>query len=321
MIHPNDGGMEASVITRNETCEICGNPAEQFLTEADYSEEKCERCGIFLLSGRCGVAVRNLSVEDKIKLSGWIRDQNLLGEVPRLTTSQTENICSWPTPRLMERADRLLTFAVRGLRSLGQQFNLTEPAFKGVTYSKNFEEVFYLARFLEQQGFIEIYASDGIANGVTPQGYMRSEKLRGQQTASTQGFVAMSFDESMRPAYQEGFCPGIRAAGYDPLRIDRVEHVAKIDDEIVAQIRRSRFVLADFTGHRGGVYFEAGFALGLNLPVIWTCRQDDVDQLHFDIRQFNTIIWDQGEYGNLSKRLRNRIEAVIGRGPRGLAVS
>ena len=73
----------------------------------------------------------------------------------------------------------------------------------------------------------------------------------------------------------------VRAAGYDPLRIDRVEHVAKIDDEIVAQIRRSRFVLADFTGHRGGVYFEAGFALGLNLPVIWTCRQDAVDQLHF----------------------------------------
>ena len=186
------GGMEESVITRTESCEICGRQAEQFLPGGDYSEERCQKCGVFLLTARGGVAVRNCSKEDRIKLSGWIRDQNLLGEVPRLTPAQTENIRSWPTPGLMERADRLLTFAVRGLRSLGHQFDLTDKAFEGVSYSKDFEEVFYLARFLEQQGFIEIYAADGIANGITPQGYMRSEKIRGQQAASTQGFVAMS---------------------------------------------------------------------------------------------------------------------------------
>jgi hypothetical protein len=44
-------------------------------------------------------------------------------------------------------------------------------------------------------------------------------------------------------------------------------------------------------GHRGGVYFEAGFAMGLGLPVFWTCRQDDLDKLHFDIRQYNCIDW------------------------------
>src|ERR671918_224130 len=122
---------------------------------------------------------------------------------------------------------------------------------------------------------------------------MRYEALQTQPSASAQGFVAMRFDESLGEAYTGGFEAGIRQAGYDSLRVDGVEHVGKIDDEIIAQIRRSRFVVADFTGHRAGFYFEAGFALGLSLPVIWSCRRDDIDKLHFDIRQFNCIDWTE----------------------------
>ena len=104
-----------------------------------------------------------------------------------------------------------------------------------------------------------------------------------------------------------------------PVRVDRVEHTNRIDDEIVAQIRTASFVVADFTGHRGGVYFEAGFALGLNLPVIWTCRKADMADLHFDIRQYNTIDWDSPE--NLALRLQRRIEATLGKGPKTVLAS
>ena len=100
-------------------------------------------------------------------------------------------------------------------------------------------------------------------------------------------------------------------------RIDRKEHSNKIDDEIIAEIRRSRFVVADFTCERekvrGGVYYEAGFALGLGLPVIWTCRKDCLDYLHFDTRQYNHIVWETPE--ELYARLKARIGAFIGDGP------
>lgn len=76
-----------------------------------------------------------------------------------------------------------------------------------------------------------------------------------------------------------------------------------------------KFVLADFTGHRGGVYYEAGFAQGLGLDVIWTCRSDHVEELHFDIRQYNCITWDQTDLNNFRQKIRNRIEAVFGEGP------
>ena len=81
----------------------------------------------------------------------------------------------------------------------------------------------------------------------------------------------MWFHKDMDEAYADGFQVGILQARYDPVRIDQVEHVNRIDDEIFEQLKSSKFVVADFTGHRGGVYFEAGFSLGFDIPVFWAC--------------------------------------------------
>lgn len=99
------------------------------------------------------------------------------------------------------------------------------------------------------------------------------------------------------------------------MRIDRSEHNNKIDDEIIAEIRRAQFVVADFScgadGARGGVYFEAGFAAGLGKPVVYSVRKADLGKLHFDTRQINHIDWNDST--DLLTRLTNRIEATIGR--------
>ncbi len=128
-------------------------------------------------------------------------------------------------------------------------------------------------------------------------GYGRLEELGRRPTRdTTQAFVAMWFDESMTEAYMIGIEPAIRDSGYKALRVDQKEHINKIDDEIIAEIRRSRFVVADFTSRegqpRGGVYFEAGFAYGIAIPVIWMCRTDLIGSVHFDTRQFNHITWE-----------------------------
>jgi len=108
--------------------------------------------------------------------------------------------------------------------------------------------------------------------------------------------------------------PATRAAGYEPLRIDSKQHNGKIDDEIMASIRASRFVVSDFTGNRGGVYYEAGFAHGLGLPVIFMCREGD--ELHFDIRQYNCIFWKPENFEDAQSQLKNRILATLGQGPK-----
>ena len=170
---------------------------------------------------------------------------------------------------------------------------------------------FIQSRTLEEEGFIYSRPSGGWS--VSARGYIACDDLLEKRSASTQGFVAMWFSPTMDKTYKEGIEPAVRLAGYTSMIIKDKEHVNKIDDEIVAEIRRSAFLIADFTGHRGGVYFEAGFAMGLGLPVIWTCNKDAIDDLHFDIRQYNCLDWS--EPSDLRRRLQKRIEALLGRGP------
>ena len=120
----------------------------------------------------------------------------------------------------------------------------------------------------------------------------------------------MSFDPSLESAYDDGIYPAIKIdCDMDPIRIDYVDHNEKICDKIIAEIRTCQFLVADFTLQKPGVYFEAGFALGLGRPVIWTCQDSDFANVHFDTRQYNHIIW--ANPAELRRRLADRIRATI----------
>ncbi len=297
----------------NDPCELCGTPAETTLSGGWGVQVRCPRCGEFRITGTAQTTIFNIPKPDIAKLSGWVRDQNILGEIPNLSDERIQHIIASPMPSIGQRADRLLSYAIRRQQKLSDTFTIIDPALIAVTYSRDEDELEYLAQYLCDEAFIKP-TGQGAISEITPTGHMHYEELQARQPAFAQGFVAMWFDPTMLGAYNDGFEVGIRDAGYDPLRVDSVEHVGKIDDEIISQIRRSRFVVADFTGQRGGVYFEAGFSLWLNLPLFWTCLQNEINELHFDIRQFNCIDWT--EPPELADRLQKRIEAVIGAGPR-----
>ncbi len=82
---------------------------------------------------------------------------------------------------------------------------------------------------------------------LTPAGVKRLEESEAKRLNSEQAFVAMWFDDSVKEAYEAGIECAIRDSGYRPLRIDKKQHNNKIDDEIIAEIRRSRFIVCDFT--------------------------------------------------------------------------
>jgi len=175
------------------------------------------------------------------------------------------------------------------------------------------DEVEYFVQELLRRGYL-----DGDLGGLalTMSTWERLEEIKKAAHASIRCFVAMWFDDSMKNTYEQAIAAAISDAGYEPLRIDRHEHVNRIDDEIIGQIRRSRFMVADFTGQRHGVYFEAGLMLGTGRTVIWMCRKDELAReggLHFDVRQFNFIAYESDD--DARKRLRDRILAVEGEGP------
>ncbi len=294
-------------------CVICSQPVET-AGRVDTGDEfyfECALCGSFTLTGTALELAPDLSEEEKAKFRGWVHDQNVLNAVPTISSETLKTIKSVRVPSFAEKADRLLLRLVSKTSRLGQRVALG-PELIGPIYGNSVQEVGYVAEYLEAKSQLKKLPGGGEFR-VTPEGYIRADELRFHERSSSQGFVAMWFSDDLRDVYDSGFAKGIQGAGYDPFRVDRHEHANKIDDEIIAQIRRSRFVVADFTGHRGGVYFEAGFALGIEMPVVWTCRKDDLSELHFDIRQFNCIDWDAPD--DLATRLQVRIEALLGDGP------
>ena len=230
-----------------------------------------------------------------------------------------------------QRAERLLKLIGKESLAIGdsvilmnENARMADIDSRAMAWSESttLSEVQFLVEYLLSQGWIQRQDNlltdlvGDVCYTVTVDGYRRIGDTK-TNTVSTQVFVAMWFDEDMKVAYTQGIEPAIKNAGYKPMRIDQKPDVNKIDDEIIAEIRRSRFLVADFTqgedGARGGVYFEAGFALGLGIPVIYTCREDAIDKIHFDTRQYHHIRWRNPE--DLRNELEKRILARIGEGP------
>lgn len=310
-------------------CPVCFSQLQDYREEfeTDRRTVVCPRCGEFSYSEEAEDELRDEregrgeaerlgppGSRARANASSWMR----MHEGALIRTSDIPTLIGIPTPAVSERATRLLMAAEDATETIGEEVNVNTPELHARAWALNSEEIRGLTSLLEEQGLVargqETLGEWGyLPLRITARGWRRLDEIHEVETPSEQGFVAMWFDDSMMSTYTGAIAPAIEAAGYRPHRFDLREFEGRIDDEIVAQIRRSRFLVAEFAGHRGGVYYEAGFAHGLGLPVFFTCRTDAIDGLHFDVRQYNTIVWETHE--ELARKLRFRIERVIGRGP------
>lgn len=300
------------------------------ITDARTSDEynvTCPRCGSFRMvrsALRMFLDEAEVDTESgRLRLGPWgsRRRANASAWVARnpgalLTTQSFRHLVTVTPPGVVERARELLRELGNVSAFMGERIELRPEQWLARTWSLNEMELRALIDYLEEDGLLEVsevQAGNKVPVRVTPRGWARLDELTRNPGQGAQGFVAMWFSEAMALVYDQALSPAISNAGYKPHRVDRREYLGKVDDEIVGQIRQSRFVVADFTGHRPGVYWEAGFAAGLGLPVFFTCRESEMDGLHFDIRQYNCIDW--ADEADLLRRLRDRLLAVLGKGP------
>lgn len=298
----------------NQTsCVFCTDQANVEAPIGDGLRIRCPRCGEYILTGTAETLLRDRPLPIRGAVSGWIRRQNSMGVTPKIDNDAVNYLRALEKPRFNERVEQYLLAASVISPRLDRLYNPVTPALVGVSYSEDPNDLGIILQYLQDEGFLTNELDPGGARRVTPKGHIAADELRSRRAASSQAFVAMSFSDEMKAAYDNGIEPGIRNAGFSSMLIRNKEHANKIDDEIIAEIRRSAFLVADFTNHRQNVYFETGFAIGLGLQVIWTCRKDHVSELHFDIRQYNCIDWQDN--AELARRLQRRIEASFGRGP------
>jgi len=289
-------------------CVVCRQPLS-VETYARRETFNCSVCGEYQLVWRAVAVIGALPADDRrlAGLSAYIRDANKRGEIPELTTQTWERAAdtylhasvATKLRRVLERAGELSSYA-GSLVEIGER---DYPLF----FAQQ-SEVRYLLEALVDRGLLS--GTPGGLVAVTPAGW---EHLEPSGSGGIPGtcFVAMSFKPELTKAYDLGIRPAVTEdCGFEVIQLSRVEHSENINDKIIAEIRRAQFLVADFTFHPAGVYFEAGFGLGLGKLVIWTCRKDEFhEKVHFDTRPYNHILWETES--ELREKLTNRIRGQV----------
>lgn len=188
-----------------------------------------------------------------------------------------------------------------------------KPEFYFKHFFKSNDECTYYLEELTYQGLIKLSINPvriPMDFSITFRGLNYFIELTERGDLSNKCFLAMSFDSSMKET-RETLKSVIQKNGFEPIIIDEqsIESTQTINDAIIAAIKSCKFCIADFSQQKDGVYFESGFAAGLNKPVIYTCHDEWFSKSHFDTNHFPHLIYKSTD--DLADKLDNKIKAWI----------
>lgn len=239
-----------------------------------------------------------------------------------------EQVEAWYPRTFAQKIDCILLYVAERAEYYGQPLTfcgtqLAKILFANISQedSMKLDNVTYVLRFLEKEDYIEKngavpYVADCLSKyyhtiTLAPKALARVDELQKTLKDTKQVFIAMSFDKSLDKA-NKAIQKAISDNGYIPRRMDEYAHNNQIVPEMLYQIRQSKFIIADLTGGNNGAYYEAGYANGLGIPIILTCREDSFKKgTHFDVKQQATVIWENED--DLKNKLTTWIEATIGK--------
>ncbi len=298
-------------------CPLCDSaPVGETPTDGDRTHYRCDTCGGFEITGTVArlLEIGTFPKENRYRLSARIRRATMGGALLIITENTIEDVTNTAPPEHapLDVLDELMLVIHKRTPSFAQAAIMlpTDYPLWGLQGSRELASYFGA---LKELGYISIKEKPPAGSWhckLEMKGWERLAELRKVGRASAQAFVAMSFNTELDDAYSKGIEPGLLDAGWTAYRVDKQETSEKICDLILAQIRRSGLLVADYTEHRNGVYFEAGFTMGLGLPYVYTVRKDHMDKAHFDTRQYSHIVWETHE--ELREKLANRVRAIVG---------
>jgi nucleoside 2-deoxyribosyltransferase len=298
-------------------CPVC--KLDQNVYEAhngDRHEIQCNRCGRFAITG---TAFAMAAAGDKdLKLSAWLRSRQRSSEIPLINSQTPQQVKSGHPEYRVSQKQTLFLQALQDRTTFpGEHVLITRELDFTLAWCSSAQELDYIIRALMARSLIELAGwedpSDSFAVHltITPKGWDYLDEAAKTSVLSRQAFVAMSFAPELQSAWTVGIQPALNKAGYQPYRVDSSPHIERIDAKIMAEIRSSRLMIADVTQQRPGVYYEAGFAAGLGIPVFWAVRHDDLPNIHFDTRQYYHIVWKTE--AELLDKLYDSVVGVMGK--------
>ena len=300
---------------------------KEYSTGTEARRFDCRRCGEFDLSGTVMAVLQpalDLGLHRRALMSHTIRRMIGFGSAkpPLVVTDKLETYWTGeklPTPS--RQADELILLAG------DKQMSPEEPlrvgadflgAWLGTTTGRD-SGVDWILDHLNSEGLAgggRYDAGEGTFYAVQlkMRGWERYAELKRAQVNSRTAFMAMKFGDAVfDKVVDECFRPAVRRAGFELKKLTDEQPAGLIDDQIRAALLSGRFVIADLTHGSHGAYWEAGFAEGLRLPVIYTCEASawKEKQTHFDTNHMVTIIWDPAKLKKAGDELTATIRATL----------
>ena len=298
----------------NFQCKIdCNNPSDL----NKWFTINCSICGIYKLEDGA-ISILNKRKDYLYIISGVTRkyfehstfliiSKSILSDDSKF---QAEFLSKTPKS-VSEKASLLLQYIARKSKHPGDEIIVNSLIDYPICFCKNHQELTFYIKHLIQIEFIS-QKSETNANYhlfITASGWQEIDNLTKRNHESKQAFIAMWFDESMDEIFTNGILSLEEETGFKMLRIDQKHFNDKICDHIIAEIKQSRFMIADCTKTSPAVFFEAGYAMGMGLPVIFTCKEGTNIKECFDTDHYNHIVWKDAE--DLKNKLKDRILATI----------
>lgn len=332
----------------DDKCFFCQNKeSKRKRTGGDTWHYICPCCGEYEVTGSARQVIlaspeynkklnqlASLSAERTLQRKGSF----LLGTdtTPQNTMLNYEDFLKNYPSNFMEQHDRALLNLAR-LANFSPICAIDNRGkYPAVLFCDSPSKMLIFLKVLKNEGYVDF--SEQILSGIrlmgslflTVEGFKYVRSLGKDISKRQHAFVAMWFHDEMK-LYTQEVQKAIRQAGYEPYIANQDSYNGLIMDKVLNKISEARFVIADLTslpekdsctGVRGGVYYEAGYAAGLGLQVILTCREDVTARIHFDLKQFLGIFWKETDDGKLTALgfdfvdfLKNHIIKTVGPGP------
>ncbi len=125
-------------------------------------------------------------------------------------------------------------------------------------------------------------------------------------------FAAMPFDPKYDDVYFVAMAYAAEKVGAVCRRVDREPFSENIVSRIKAMIEESLAVIVDLSDSKPNVLYEAGFAHGLGKKTIHICSTP-LRELPFDVRNWQTLKYEQGRTYEFREQLALQLKGVLGR--------
>jgi hypothetical protein len=317
-------------IVEDEACTFCFSAVPRATAQklgGDFAVVACPCCGRYRITGTAIDAMPNWDLPP----SKWAA---IAYAVKRLTDRENPPLLTIDVLRALRETaqlphpdqilDDFVLWAGSHSRWPGDAMD--------ITYSKHFTLLGaldtaafnYMLTCVEQSklfaGNLERHMFDSVYRqcSLNPRGWERFRELSTVRSASRYGFMAMKYrDDQMDALVRDHFVPQVRLAGFDLRRLDDGQPAGLIDDQLRLRIRQARFLVCDLTHGNRGAYWEAGFAEGLGIPVIYTCRRDIFEDRnhehhpHFDAAHWVTVPWDPADPAAAAIKLKITVRATL----------